>query len=308
MIVQIYKQAFTSDTDAKLSIKLIPGILICLLSASLWFVMNGSFNLRHSPQSFPVTTSVIASVVLCVLFSGILYVTKRYRSFFIVPLAFVVFPVAYLLIANWGESLKTIVPATTAAGGLDWKFVYDIFWIITELALMVPIFILCRLKNPLPLKRKQKTQSALPCAKAVIFIDIFFIVGVLALMVHILVQANFPLKRFVSLLKYQIPFGILMGFKEEFFFRWILVRLIERLLKSRIAAVCISVFVWGMYHALFGGESVGVGFFAGFLTCVCSFWWTFTTYRNNSLWASFAGHTVIEWYGFYLMYIHYMTV
>lgn len=285
---------------------------VFIISALLWYLMNVNFQLRHSQAAFVMDKWIYVSFFMNVLFSAGLLLFRKTRPMAVIPLIFSVFPLAFGIMAvcfRGGEALKRIIPANAQAGGLDWKFVYDSIWISVELGLCVLCSIVSKPGNPFPRRKNpflHRRSSGPPAAGFVVFWECLFIVVVLGLMVIVLVQNKFPFSRFLFLLRYQIPFAILMGFKEEFFFRWTLERIGSRLTGSRIFSALIIAAVWGGYHGLFAGESVGAGFNGFFFCALVSFWWSLLCCRNDSLYRAGAAHIVIEFYGFYLMYIKYL--
>jgi membrane protease YdiL (CAAX protease family) len=311
---QIFIRAFTAPTDkplmdgkGRLRAGLIPISGIILISAGLWFIMNLSFQNRHSPEPFALTPWVIVSFSSCLVFGLALMIRKETRIYALAPFLFALFPLAYLVMALWGGTLQGRIPGSAAANGLDWKFIYDCVWISVELALIFVFLWISRTGNPFSLSGLSlKNISGLPMKKLIWFWEGLFILVVFSLLVIILRQWRFPLNRFFPLLKYQIPFAILMGLKEELFFRWILVRIGERYLKSRFVSVCISALIWSGYHGFFGSECVGIGLWPTFWVGVVSFWWSLLSYRYNSIWPAWIGHAMIEFYGFYLMYISFL--
>ncbi|MDR1929804.1 MAG: CPBP family intramembrane metalloprotease [Treponema sp.] len=311
---QIFIRAFTSPADkpltdagGRLRAGLIPVLGIFLLSAGLWFIMNLSFRNRHSPAPFALTLWVILSLSSCLFFGLALMIRREIRFCALIPFSFALFPLAYLVIALWGGTLRERIPGSAAANGLDWKFIYDCVWISIELVLTFVFLRISRTGNPFALPRPgAKRRPGLPMKKLIRFWELLFIVVVLFLLVIILRQRRFPADRFFPLLKYQIPFAVLMSLKEELFFRWILLRLGERYLKSRFVSVCIAALIWSGYHGFFGGEGIGTGLWPAFWVCVVSFWWSLLSYRYNSIWPAWIGHTAIEFYGFYLMYLSFL--
>jgi membrane protease YdiL (CAAX protease family) len=296
------------DANGKVRSGLIAVSGILLISAILWFLMNLSFQYRHSPAPFVLTPWIVVSFSSCVFLGLVLMIRKKTRPYALIPFFFSLFPLAYLVMALWGGALREIVPGSAAANGLDWKFIYDCVWIFIELALTSVFLGISRTGNPFSLSGlRPKIVSGLPMKKFIWFWEGLFIFVVFTLLVIILWKARFPLNRFFLLLKYQIPFALLMGLKEELFFRWILVRLGERYLKSRFVSICIAALIWSGYHGFFGSECVGTGFLPAFWVCVVSFWWSLLSYRYNSILPAWMGHAVIEFYGFYLMYISFLV-
>ena len=246
-------------------------------------------------------------------FALLLSLFKKKRAAAVIPLSFSAFPLAFGIMAlcfKEGLPLKNSVHSSAEANGLDWKFLYDIIWVSIELLLCALCMKMAKCKNPFPLPLRQlkntRAASAPPAGSLIWFLIFLFIGGVGILCARMLLERHFPAARFFSLLRYQIPFAVLMGVKEELFFRWHLLHLAGRALQNRLAAALVIALVWGVYHGLFAIENIGVGFFAFFWCAFVSLWWSLLVYRNHSLYATSATHIAVEFYGFYLMYMKYL--
>jgi membrane protease YdiL (CAAX protease family) len=318
---RIFAHAFTARTDSPLRISplqnepenrdrlrkiprpdLLRGLAVFILAGSVWFLMNLSFQPRFLPRVFVITPWVCLSLGINLLFGLALLLPPKTRPLAFIPFLFTLFPLSFIILAALGETLREFIPGTGTTRDLNWKFVYDCVFFFTELVFMVVFLFLSRTGNPF---RIRKQAPSPPGRRVILFLKLLFILVVLFLLVTLLVRAQFPLSRFIGLLRYQIPFALLLGLKEEIFFRWILIRTGERLLASRLVTVCYIALLWSSYHGFFG-EGIGSGFWSALWVCVASFWWSFLSCRYNSLWAAWTGHTVVELYGFYLMYLPFL--
>jgi hypothetical protein len=306
---QIFIQAYTAGTDrpirgadGKIRKDLFPAMAVLITASVFWFLMNFSFQPRFLPVPFRPDRWVFVSLGANLLFGAALFVFPRTRTLAFVPCFFVLFPAAFLVTALLGEPLRTLIGGSAAAGYMDWKFLYDCLFFGVELLFAGLLLWVSRTGNPLPLARG---KAALPLVYFVRFWEALFIAVVAALLVILLLRTRFPPGRFLALLRYQVPFALLLGLKEELLFRWVLLRTGERLLRHRLLALCFTALLWSTYHGFFG-EGVGAGFWPAFWVCVVSFWWSLVSYRYNSLWVAWLGHTVVELYGFYLMYIPFL--
>jgi membrane protease YdiL (CAAX protease family) len=305
----IFIQAFTAETDKPLIDSrgrprgdLFPALAVLIIASGLWLLMNRSFQPRFLPVPYRPDRWLFVSLGANLVLGTALFLFPRTRPLALVPYFFTLFPAAFLTMTLLGEPVKALITGTGAANYLDWKFVYDCLFFGVEILLALLMLKLSRTGNPLG-PPPQKT--ALPLVYFVRFWELLFIAAVAALLFLLLLRTGFPPGRFVKLLRYQIPFALLLGFKEELLFRWILLRLGERLLRHRFAAVCFAALLWSLYHGLYG-EGVGSGFWSAFWVCVVSFWWSLVSYRYNSIRVALGGHFVIELYGFYLMYIPFL--
>jgi membrane protease YdiL (CAAX protease family) len=304
-LIKIPVQAFIPDREpvpGNSRRSAIPGLIVFGVSSVFWFLMNVSFQGRFLPVPYQATIWFFISLGLNLCFGIGLLIFPKSRPYALVPFVFTLFPAAFLIMTLLGEPLQKLIPPSAAAGGLDWKFIYDDVFFLAELVFMFLFLGLSRTGNPFSLKR----NPALPLKPLIRFLEGLFIVVVLFLMALLLYNSRFPPSRFLQLLKYQIPFAILLGLKEELLFRWVLPRLGERLMASRLTAVCFVAVLWALYHGLFG-EGVGTGFGSAAAVCIASFWWSLLSYRYNSIWSAWLGHTVVELYGFYLMYIPFLV-
>jgi hypothetical protein len=281
---------------------LLRGLVVFIIAGFFWFLMNLSFQPRFFPDTFVITPWVCLSLGINLLFGLVLLLPPKTRPLAFIPFLFTLFPLSFIILAVLGETIRGYVPGTGTAHNLNWKFVYDCVFFLTELVFMAVFLFLSRTGNPFRIK---KQASPLPGRRIMLFPELLFILVVLFLLINLLVRAEFPLDRFMGLLKYQIPFALLLGLKEEVFFRWILMRTGERLLASRLVTVCYIALLWSSYHGFFG-EGIGGGFWPAFWVCVASLWWSLLSYRYNSLWSAWTGHTVVELYGFYLMYLPFL--
>jgi hypothetical protein len=270
-------------------------LIVLSISSVFWFLMNIPFQPRFLPVPYTRSPWMLGSLALNAVFGLALLPSPKTRPLGIIPFMFTLFPLAFIAMTFLGELLRALIPGTESARGLDWKFAADCLFFLTELAFMFIFLGLSRTGNPFALK------PPLTVKKSIRFGETVFILGVLTLTVLLLRGESFPLGRFLRLLKYQIPFALLLGLKEELFFRWILVRTGERLLGSRIISIAFMALLWGGYHFFFG-EGVGTGFWPAFWVVVVSFWWSLLSYHYNSIWSAWLGHTAVELYGFYLMY------
>jgi membrane protease YdiL (CAAX protease family) len=265
--------------------------------------MNLEFRPRFATEPFVPALWTYLSLGGNFLFGLLLLIFPKTRFLAFIPLVFTLFPLAFLILCLSGEGLRNLIPGSEAAGGLDWKFLYDCLFFTAELAFIGLFWLLSRTGKPLALVKPPRR----PLDTFVKFWEFFFIIGVFSLLAILLYRSRerFPPGRLIALLKYQIPFALLLGLKEELLFRWALLRKMEELLGSRLLAVCALALVWSLYHGFFG-EGIGAGFWPAFWVCVVSFWWSLLSYRYNTLWPAWTGHTALELYGFYLMYIPFM--
>lgn len=274
------------------------GAGILILASALWFLMNANFQPRFSLEPYRPTSWMIVSLVSSVSFGLALSAIPRTRSFALVPFFFSIFPAAFLIDAALAPAIRAAVPPSAAAGGADWKFVSDLVFFSAELLLGLPFLRLAGVGNPFAAMRP---RSRRPLGPAVGLVEFLFAGTVLVLLVLFLLAHRFPPGRFLSLLGYQILFAALLGLKEELFFRWILVRVAERALASRGAAILWTALLWSVYHGLFG-EGIGSGFVSAFWVFVVSLWWSFLSYWRGNIRGAWFGHFLVELYGFYLMY------
>jgi hypothetical protein len=307
--LDIFIQAFTAKTDkplrdpsGKIRKELVSGLAVFFVSVVFWFLMNISFQPRFMPVPFFLTPWIFVSLGANFCFGFVLLLSRKTRGLALIPFLFTLFPLTFIILVFSAENIRKIIPATSAGRGLDWKFVYDGLFFLVELFFIGFFFFLSRTGNPFPLKK----QPFLPMRKLIRFLEFLFIAVVLSLLVILCLRFRFPFRRFLRLIKYQLPFAVLLGLKEELLFRWVLLRLGERFLGSRLISVCFWALAWSVYHGFFG-EGVGVGFWPAFWVCIVSFWWSLLSYRYRSLWTAWFGHVVIELYGFYLMYIPFLA-
>jgi hypothetical protein len=305
----LFAQAYTAAADEpllggdkKLRKTLFLPLGVLTVSSIFWFLMNRPFQPRFLPVPFQPNPWVFVSLGANLLLGTLLALFPKTRSLAPVPFFFALFPAAFLITAFAGASFPSRIPPSAFAHGLDWKFYYDCLFFTVEIIFALFFLKLLRLGAPLSLRRP---APGLPMAAFVRFWELLFLAVTGGLLVQLLLQARFPPDRFVKLLRYQLPFALLLGLKEELLFRWILPRLGEGLLRHRFTAVCFCALLWGLYHGLFG-EGTGTGFGPAFWVCVVSFWWSLVSYRYNSIWVALGGHIGVELYGFYLMYLPFL--
>jgi membrane protease YdiL (CAAX protease family) len=266
--------------------------------------MNVDFQPRHVNVPLVFSKWYAISFTLNLIFGLGLLLAKRSRKLAFFPLLFSYFPLVLIIMAYIGPFLKENVPPSAWANGMDWKFLNDSVLFCLELFFIGLFFLIYRVKNPFAMHYRHAKE--LEFGRVIRFTEILFILVVFCLMLMVVLRMNLAPTRFFKLLMYLIPFSLLLGLKEELVFRWLLLRQGEKVLGSRLVVVVSGAVLWGLYHALFG-EGIGVGVVSFAATAFVSLWWSFLAYRNNSIWASFFGHTMIEVYGFYLMYSPFLT-
>lgn len=308
----MFTDAFRTDTDRPLKDAsgrfrrdYVFGLGVFIVSTLIWFLMNVGFQPRFLLEPYRATPWLWLSVSANLLFGFGLLVARKTRPFALIPFLFALFPAAFLLQSAVMPFIKGAIRPTEAAKGADWKFVADLVFMFWELAFALIILFVSRVGNPLSLKRDPVPRRR-PMRPFVVGLEIAFLIVVWGLQMEVLMRYKFPVDRYVSLFGIQFVFSLLLGFKEELIFRWLIVRIGERILGSRWTAVIINALLWSSYHYFFG-EAVGTGLWPSFWVFVVSIWWALLSYRRNSLWSATAGHFVIEMFGFYVMYLPLIT-
>jgi membrane protease YdiL (CAAX protease family) len=110
-----------------------------------------------------------------------------------------------------------------------------------------------------------------------------------------------PLHVFLRLIGVQMVFAVLLGLKEEIFFRWILLKGLEKIFKSRILILLLQALPWGIYHAFFG-EGTGRGPIGFGFTFIGAMWYGYLVLEFDSIWLAFFCHLIVEIAGFYNLY------
>ena len=304
----LFADAFRSETDrpikdasGRIRKDFVFGLGVCIASALIWFLMNVGFQPRFLLETYRITPWMWLSLACNLAFGLCLLIAPKTRAYAIVPFLFALFPAAFMIDASVMPYIRDSVKPTAAAKGADWKFVADIVFISCELAFALVILFASRVGNPFSLKRHPH-KGPRPMVRFVVGLETLFIIVVIGLQIDVLMKYRFPIDRYLSIFGIQVVFSLLLGFKEELIFRWLIVRIGERVMASRWAAVWFSALLWSSYHYLFG-EAVGTGLWAAFWVWVVSMWWSLLSYRRNSLWSALAGHFVIEMFGFYVMYL-----
>ncbi|MFA6505282.1 MAG: CPBP family intramembrane glutamic endopeptidase [Treponemataceae bacterium] len=304
----LFADAFRADTDRPLKDAsghirrdYLLGLGVFVVSTLIWFLMNVGFQPRFLLETYRATPWMWFSVSTNLLFGVCLLVARKTRPYALVPFMFALFPAAFLIDSTVMPYIRDMIKPTAAAKGADWKFVADLVFISLELVFALLILSVARVGNPFSLK-KSPHLGPRPMVPYVVGLEVAFLVVVWGLQMDVLYKFRFPIDRYFSLFGIQVVFSILLGLKEELIFRWLIVRIGERMLGSRWTAVLINATLWSSYHYFFG-EAVGTGLWASFWVFVVSVWWALLSYRRNSIWAAFAAHFVIEMFGFYVMYL-----
>lgn len=286
-------------------------ISICLVSGIIWFAMNIPFYMRFELKPFTVTPAMVYSLVINFIFAIVLLVCKQKKNAFF-PFFFALFPLAYIFVAF---TATYFFGSDYTGMNITKKFMYDIYFFVCEIACML-ILALCTKQsfrfftgNHANIEKQYLITDTRFFTKKVRYAingwSVFFASAVSLLTVWIIYKNNISVHLFLRLLVFQIPFAVLLAFKEELIFRWLLVHNLIDTTKSQLISLFIVALFWGVYHALFG-EAVGTGLLSGIACFVISLWWGFVTIRSGNIRNAFIGHFFIEMYGFYLMYGPYL--
>ena len=175
------------------------------------------------------------------------------------------------------------------------KVIFDIIFFAIEIALFIPFLIYLKNKNPLTdLKKKQ---------------PLFNVIMILSILLGViyLVYVGMSFKNTVKLLVLQVIFSILLGFKEEFSFRWIFMEFTDEILGSKTISLLFQAIPWSLYHVFFG-EGTGRYVVGGLLTLVGAIGFGKVTQKYGSItYASFV-HILIEFYAFFVLYGSFLLV
>jgi membrane protease YdiL (CAAX protease family) len=286
---------------------------VCCVSAIIWLVMNVPFTPRFSLSAYTATRGMYISAYLNLAFGlCLIALRQKKRAFF--PFFFAVFPIAYLVTAGTGSY---IFGTDFSGPRLTSKLLYDCYFFAIEiigffcLAKAFGMNLSClgsKRREPTPTFFRDPPFTSRLGMRVSNFLIVFFCSVVMSLLAIILMRYKVPAGVLLKLLGLQVLFALLLGFKEEFFFRWLLTNgLVDALkdtgkkLSGLVALLLVAVF-WATYHGFFG-EGVGSGLVSAGACFIASVFWGFLTLQRGNIRTALLGHFCIELYGVYLMYL-----
>lgn len=274
------------------------------LSTLAWLISNIHAPKRYSlaPLVFSEWHMLSIAINLCLL--GLLLFFKQ-KKFIFFPIFYMVQPIAYGLMYLITHQLL----GTNYQSDYILKFWTDILFFILEILLFLPFLIFQKEKNPFRLRQRREEWniSMVPIPshrlrRNLVYIGYAAQMGVVLWMtigMHIGLKVG--LYTFFNLLGIQMIFSLLLGLKEEFIFRWVYLKNLEKIFGNIWIAAVLQTIPWATYHVFFG-EGIDNGLAYGLVTIIGSMWFSVLVYEFKSIILATLSHALMEVFAFYMMY------